>query len=392
MLPAIPRRQDVRKRKNGRERRRAKSMMQVRADVRREIDHHLHGANGAQKKRRRRRSRTPQPERAASSLGDLDFSMLSFDPIPDIQDISRLSGCSSTLMGLEEMLDPSQMKEDAIDDFTGESIEREAPRYSEKFLNLLFSTTPRALGGAANPGEAPSLSGPAKKDLGPPRGPHMPETSEWWDWETSERWADDEPLKTGGSHGVAAPGSEQPPRRRADTSVIAEANLELEPHLAALEGRRSRAQKNIQQHVSSRSSMHRQRLLELSQTTSGRPEAVDSSEQLQLPTLRSIAHGVKLSTADMKLLKETFHEQDPEDDGLTVAEFVDFFSKIVSDDTPNELRVLFMKMDATGEGTLGCDEFLSYLLHRSSQSEARTHPMRLTSILDTGHDDGDSNR
>lgn len=66
--------------------------------------------------------------------------------------------------------------------------------------------------------------------------------------------------------------------------------------------------------------------------------------------LPSIVKGVKLNAEQMEALKTAFRECDPEDDGLTCSEFCDFFDPIVDDDTPAELKVLFLKTDASANG------------------------------------------
>ena len=105
--------------------------------------------------------------------------------------------------------------------------------------------------------------------------------------------------------------------------------------------------------------------------------------------LPSIVKGVKLNAEQMEALKTAFRECDPEDDGLTCSEFCDFFDPIVDDDTPAELKVLFLKMDASANGQLTCDEFLSYLLKRSSEDAEVARPSLLKDVSLEGAGDED---
>ena len=52
-----------------------------------------------------------------------------------------------------------------------------------------------------------------------------------------------------------------------------------------------------------------------------------------------------MSMQQMTRLQAAFRDRDPEDDGLTLAEFVEFLSEIVTDDTHTELRALFLKVN-----------------------------------------------
>jgi hypothetical protein len=266
-------------------------VLTLRSQVRREIAGPLKGRGSRQKRR--------QPSRQSIS-SELDFSLLSADSfdqsfmsVPDAESISRLSGASSMLMQLRPPDPDAPLELNPL----GEPILPPEPRYSEDFMNLLFAATPREVYSDAptEPEEAEQsnvvkLPKAHKKDMGPPRGPHLPVPSEWWDWDmpgggVGGRWADDEvakinyippPNKITAGDTALAPEGETP---AADGGLDAEL-LEM---LAAARG----GTPVISNAAAGRSSRaHRQRLSELSRLNHSCAHGNDEgSESLAMPSI-----------------------------------------------------------------------------------------------------------
>jgi WD40 repeat protein/Ca2+-binding EF-hand superfamily protein len=364
--------------------RRAKSALEIRAEVRRDLQ-----AGTVKPSRRRRPNHRPKGEgrRSVSVEALSDCSSVgsaSLLPSPselDLSHVSRLSMSSSLLGELDPTAPPK------IDGLTGEPEPPTEPRYSDQFLSLLFGATPRDMDPepAQENNEVASRPRRSIKDAGVPRGPHRPEMPDWWDWDMPDggiggRWLDtDEREKAqGGAAAVPAAGP-------AATATVTQIPKEDDWLHAAVQDAHSRTTL----YTTRASTTHRQRLNEISRVVHdgrggrGGPNTSKGEDATAL-RLRSVCSGVRLTVEEMAWLKSEIQSRDPEDDGLTLTEFVDFMSSVATDDSAAALRMLFLKMDASSNGLLTCDEFLSYLLHRSSEAEAIEPASLLRSLTEEG--------
>jgi WD40 repeat protein len=392
--------------------RRARSMVDIRREVRKEI------AGPLAARREERRKKEKAARRASSSMGLAPSQAPSFmeasglqEPEPEHERLSRLSMSSRFLADLDLSVLTSDEPEPEPEEPQMDEFGRPLPqpiRYSKSFMQALLGATPRDTDGpTAEEEAAAALEGSliSASEIQEVIGPVLDErvlkprtgrlsyarepAPEWWDWDikgggVGGRWADDEPAKPG-------PGGPPPPAAEAvaaDPAAEAEVSErdELETTLQAVMERSAAAGQRRRQ-----SKLHKQRLVGLSQKAAQSVESFVAQENAKYNEVRlpSIVKGLKLNAEQMEALKSAFRECDPEDDGLTCSEFCEFFDPIVDDDTPAELKVLFLKMDASANGQLTCDEFLSYLLKRSSADADVPRPSLLTdvSLEQTGEED-----
>eukprot|EP01052_Picozoa_sp_SAG31_P019769 SAG31_NODE_1457_length_8260_cov_2.805416_2_plen_475_part_00 len=115
----------------------------------------------------------------------------------------------------------------------------------------------------------------------------------------------------------------------------------------------------------------------LSQVGSERETTVAEKKTYQIATL---CGATELAPRDMDELKRIFRAYDRDSTGLRSEDFVDLFDSVAMTDSKSALGILFRKMDADASGKLGCDEFLSYLLHRSTQHEQAVRPTLLGEV------------
>ena len=363
--------------------RKARSMRDIRREVRREIAGPLAARRKAGGARRRASSSLGFVSQAPSFLEE---SAVVREPEPEAERLSRLSASSAFLAELDLSVltagaDAAAPEEPQEDEF-GNPLPQ-AKVYSQEFMQVLLAATPREHDESEvilDDSEAA-----AKSVVGPVLEQHVlkPRTGrlsyarepapEWWDWDLAGggvggRWAPDEPARRPGPPDPAGEQAAEP----ASPSGESERD-ELEATLAKVSQRHGTEKSKL------RSSALRERLGELSLAPSvqSAESAAAEGSGFELP---SIVKGLKLTAEQMEGLKTSFRQVDPEDDGLTCSEFVDFFAPIVKQDSPADLRMLFRKMDASANGQLSCDEFLSYLLHRSSKDEVFARPALLRDL------------
>lgn len=388
--------------------RRARSMVDIRREVRKDI------AGPLAARRIERRKKAKVARRASASMG-LVSNAPSFveasslrEKEPEQERLSRLSMSSRFLADLDLSVltsdDPEpEPEEPRLDEF-GQPIPQPI-RYSKSFMQALLGATPRdsedategeTREGAVDMAGIQELIGPVMDErvLKPRTGrlSYAREPApEWWDWDmqgggVGGRWADDEPSKSGSV--MSEPHASIMPAA-ASEKVVAKAEPpereKLEVSLKLVMERSAANKQNRRQ-----STLHKQRLHGLCEAAQS-VESFVAQENAKFGGVRlpSIAKGLKLDAEQMQALQSAFRDCDPEDDGLTCLEFCEFFDPIVDDDTPDELRVLFMKMDASANGQLTCDEFLSYLLKRSSTEAEVARPSLLKDITLEAADEED---
>lgn len=387
--------------------RRARSMVDIRRQVRKDI------AGPVAARREERRKKAKAARRASSSM-DLVSNAPSFmmgadlhEQEPEHERLSRLSMSSRFLKDLDLSVLTSDEPEPEPEEPQLDEFGRPIPqpiRYSKSFMQALLGATPRdryddddddedePQAGTVSVAEIQEIIGPVLNErvLKPRTGrlSYAREPApEWWDWDLKGggiggRWADEEAPK----RGYGAPAPPAPAANAATTEkAVVETDREREElasSFTGVMGRSAAARAKRRQ-----STLHKQRLTKASQSV----ESFVAQENAGVSAVRlpSIAKGLQLNAEQMEALKSAFRECDPEDDGLTCSEFCEFFDPIVDDDSPAELKVLFLKMDASANGQLTCDEFLSYLLKRSSADAEVARPSLLSdvSLEATGEED-----
>jgi hypothetical protein len=380
-------------------------------DIRRQVRKDIAGPVAARREERRKKAKAA---RRASSSMDLVSNAPSFmmgadlhEQEPEHERLSRLSMSSRFLKDLDLSVLTSDEPEPEPEEPQLDEFGRPIPqpiRYSKSFMQALLGATPRdryddddddedePQAGTVSVAEIQEIIGPVLNErvLKPRTGrlSYAREPApEWWDWDLKGggiggRWADEEAPK----RGYGAPAPPAPAANAATTEkAVVETDREREElasSFTGVMGRSAAARAKRRQ-----STLHKQRLTKASQSV----ESFVAQENAGVSAVRlpSIAKGLQLNAEQMEALKSAFRECDPEDDGLTCSEFCEFFDPIVDDDSPAELKVLFLKMDASANGQLTCEEFLSYLLKRSSADAEVARPSLLSdvSLEATGEED-----